>query len=57
MLAKHLLQKHQIGTGTAHCFAQFGQDEAAVKGGKALVRIDRQYLDLMHGRRSCRGGR
>jgi len=57
VLAEHFLQKHQIGTGAAHGFAQFGQDEAAVEGGKALVCIDRQHLDSMHGRCCCRGGR
>jgi hypothetical protein len=42
MFAQHFLQKHQVGARTAYRFAQFGQDETAVQGSKALVCIHRQ---------------
>jgi len=52
--ARNLLQKDQIGTDGAHGFAQFMQHEFAIKGSKALVNVDRQYLErrrvsILHG--------
>ena len=57
MLTQHFLQEHQVGTGTAHCLAQLGEDKATVEDGKSLVRIDRQDLELMDSSSCCRSGR
>ncbi|MNJ01123.1 hypothetical protein D3C73_1606510 [compost metagenome] len=40
----HLLEEHQVGAGGAHRLAQFGEDEAPVEQGEALVDVDRQHL-------------
>ncbi|MNN81999.1 hypothetical protein D3C81_1988840 [compost metagenome] len=42
MGAVNLLQEHDVGRHATHRFAQFGQDEAPVQGGEALVGVDRQ---------------
>ncbi len=48
VFAHDLLEKHQIGRGAAHRFAQFRQDEAPIEGGEALVGIDRQHAQAMN---------
>ncbi|MNN81535.1 hypothetical protein D3C81_1983720 [compost metagenome] len=50
MGAVHFLQEHHVGADTAHRFTQFGQDEAPIEGGEALVGIDRE-----HGKTAYRG--
>ncbi|MNK78577.1 hypothetical protein D3C87_982140 [compost metagenome] len=47
----HFLQKHQIGRGAAHRFAQLRQDESPVKRGEAFVGVDRQHPKTMNDRR------
>jgi len=47
--AEHLLQEHDVGLGTAHRFAQFRQDKAPVEGREALVGVDRQHPQPVHG--------
>jgi hypothetical protein len=45
----NLLEKHQVRVGGAHGLAQLGQDESAVELGEALVDIDRQHIQTVHG--------
>ncbi|MNH30487.1 hypothetical protein D3C79_907850 [compost metagenome] len=52
---EHFLEEHNVGAGAAHRFAQFGEDEAAVKGGKTLVGVDGQHLQALD-RCSLAGG-
>ncbi|MOA63908.1 hypothetical protein D3C78_1897970 [compost metagenome] len=49
MAAVDLLQKHQVGACRADRLAQLRQDEAAVEQGKALVHVEGQHRQAVHG--------
>ncbi|MNH24569.1 hypothetical protein D3C79_845090 [compost metagenome] len=47
--AMHLLQEHQIGAGGTHRLAQLWQDEAAVERREALVNVECEHRQAVHG--------